>query len=303
MSYSVPTNRFRFWLWLIRLIGVIVPRRLRADWCQEWEAELRHREELLADWDRLGLRNKFDLVWRSTSAFWDAIWLQTYRWEDAMVQDLRFGVRMLLKQPSFTAMAALSLALSIGANTAIFSVIDALLLKRLPVEQPEQVVTLAANYSGEGGSRPNFVYQTFEQLRDQTQVFAGLSAVCLLDRFNVTISDPLGSVEAGRVRVALVSGNYFSTLGVNATVGRTLIADDDLVPGGHPVAVLSHAFWKRQFALAANVVGRTLTLNGTTYTIVGIAPAGFTGEWVGQLVDLWFPMAMHPRSWRSCPGC
>src|SRR4026207_1718836 len=85
------TARFRFWLWLIRLIGVIVPRRLRADWRQEWEAELRQREALLAEWDRLNWRNKVNLLWRSTSAFWDALWMQSYRWEDAMIQDLRYG--------------------------------------------------------------------------------------------------------------------------------------------------------------------------------------------------------------------
>src|ERR1043166_7496640 len=93
------TTRFRFWLWLIALIGVIVPRRLRPDWRQEWEAELRYREALLEEGDKLDSRHKLDLLWRSTSAFWDALWLQPNRWEDEMFQDLRFGIRMLLKQP------------------------------------------------------------------------------------------------------------------------------------------------------------------------------------------------------------
>jgi hypothetical protein len=87
--------RFRFWLWLIRFIGLLVPRRLRADWRQEWEAELRHREALLAEWDRLNWKNKLDLLWRSASAFWDALWLQPKRWEDEMIQDLRFARRRI----------------------------------------------------------------------------------------------------------------------------------------------------------------------------------------------------------------
>src|SRR5262249_45890036 len=121
-------------LWLIRIIGVIVPRRLRADWRQEWGAEMRYPEELLAEWDNLNWKTKLDLLRRSVGAFRDALLLQPRRLEDEMFQDLRYGVRMLLKNKSFTAVAVLSLALGIGANTAIFQLLDAVRLRTLPVK-------------------------------------------------------------------------------------------------------------------------------------------------------------------------
>src|SRR6266542_3011343 len=147
MANSTNTTRFRFWFWLIRFIGVIVPRRFRERFRQEWVAELEYREELLARWDRLNWRNKFVLLWRSLGAFWDALWLQQLRWEDEMIQDLRFGARMLLKHKGFTAVAVLTLALGIGANTAIFSVVYGVLLRPLPFSESEQLVVVSQTRS------------------------------------------------------------------------------------------------------------------------------------------------------------
>src|SRR3989442_4902244 len=135
MGGSARTTRFRFWLWLIRLIGVLVPRRLRADWRQEWEAELRYRELLLAEWDKLNWKTKFDLLRRSLGAFWDALLLQPRRLEDEMFQDLRFGVRMLAKNPGFTFVAVVTMALGIGMNTALFTILKASMLLTLPPKE------------------------------------------------------------------------------------------------------------------------------------------------------------------------
>src|SRR5262245_28998441 len=145
MSIPGPKRRDRLrpHLWLIGFIGVIVPRRLRADWRQEWEAELLYREGLLSDWDKLDWRNKLDLLRRSVGAFWDALLLQPRRLEDEMFQDLRFGARMLLKRPGFTLIAVITLALSIGANTVVFSGVYAMLFQPLPYPNSEQLAVVS----------------------------------------------------------------------------------------------------------------------------------------------------------------
>jgi hypothetical protein len=150
---------------LIALIGLFVPRRLRADWRREWEAELDHRERLLADWHRLDRRHRAELFRRSASAAWDALLLQPRRMEDELFQDLRFSIRLLIKNPGFSAVAVLTLALGIGANTAIFTLLDEVLIRTLPVERPDRLVTFAEDA---GGTPAVFSYRSFDELRART---------------------------------------------------------------------------------------------------------------------------------------
>jgi predicted permease len=275
-------------LWLIRFVGLIVPRRLRADWRQEWEAELRCREALLAEWDRLNWQNKLDLLWRSTSAFWDALWLQPKRWEDEMIQDLRYGIRMLLQHKAFTFVAVLSLALGIGANTAIFSLINTALLKTLPVKDPGQLVLFTV--AGPDGVGNRFNFPLIEQFGQNNHSFTGVIATSITARWRM--SEPGGEVEA--VQATRVSGNYFSVLGVGTVAGRTLLEDDDKASGPQPVAVISYNYWKRRFGLEPGVVGKKVMLDNYPFTIVGVAPAGFFGFEVGDNPDVWLPLRMTP---------
>jgi predicted permease len=280
---------FRFWRWLIRFIGVIVPRRFRARFRQEWEAELEHREALLARWDRLDWRNKLELTRRSLGAFWDALLLQPIRLEEEMFQDLRYGARMMLKSKMFTLVAVLSLALGIGANTAIFSLINALMLRMLPVKNAEEL----ALFSVAGPTVPSAVsyncnYPLYEMFRDRAQSFTGVIAGANVGRARLLVNEP--GVVAESVEQQRVSGNFFPSLGVNPVVGRTLTEADDNLSAGQPGAVISFDYWRRRFGSDPQVVGRQVTVNNTALTIVGVAPPGFFGFVVGSKPELWWPI-------------
>src|SRR6185503_5785567 len=193
---------------LIAFIGLIVPRRLRADWRQEWEAELRYREMMLAEWDRLDGRHKLNLLRRSFGAFWDALWLQPQRLEDEMFQDLRYGVRMLLKHPGFTAIAVLTLALGIGVNAAIFSVVDGVLLRPLPYQQADQLVRIWSANQATGQRYLQTSYQDFEQFKQQSHAFAAMAAFSEAPRI---LRDAHG--EPSNITVARFSDSLCAVLG------------------------------------------------------------------------------------------
>jgi len=209
---------------------------------------------------------------------------------DALAQDLRYAFRQLRANPGFAAAAIFTLALGIGANTAIFRVLDAVVFRSLPVPHPEQLVLVGA-YRGDAGI--GFSYPLYREIAARQQVVAGLIAMCDLPIESAALASgqPIDGVTA-----RMVSGGYFPTLGVAPRIGRAL-ADSDDQPSAAPVAVISDRFRRRAFgdAGAADVLGQTIRINGAPFTVVGVAPPGFFGESVGSAPDLWVPFAMAPR--------
>ncbi len=257
----------RIHLWLIRFIELIVPARLRADWRMEWEAELRYREELLAEWDRLHWQSKLNLLWRSTSAFWDALWLLPKRWEDDMMQDIRYGARMLWRHPSFTLVAVFTLALGIGANTTIFSVVNALLLNPPPMAEAERLAVIwrtPKDKAIEG-------YVSYPDLLDwqaQSRSFASIGA------YKPNGFTLLTAGQAERVLGLRVTVNFLSLLQVKLLRGRDFQTAEEK-RGAPPVVILSHAFWQTRFGGSDAALGQQLSLNGREFTIIGVLPPGF----------------------------
>jgi len=291
------TSRFRFWLLLIALIGVIVPRRLRAYWKQEWKAELEYREALLAEWDNLNLRTKLNLLWRGLGAFWDALWLQPQRLEDDMFQDLRYGVRMLLKHPGFTLIAVFTLALGIGVNTALFTIFDAFVLKPLPLKDPDSIVNLSG-YDSDAQRNRLFSYLDYVDYRDRNTSLVGLVA---MNKFAVPFGEQAAADDDGPAVLPsnfgfgrLVSQNYFAVLGAEMALGRGFVPAEDQTPSTHPVLVLSYICWERRFNSDLHIVGKTVRLAGLPFTIIGVTAQGFIGL-EPDSPQFWVPLMMRDQ--------
>ncbi len=210
-------------------------------------------------------------------------------------QDLRFAIRMLRKSPGFTAVAVLTLALGIGANAAIFTVINAVMLRALPVQHPEQLIAVGdpARVHSWGTGTPRidvFSYPLYREVRDHNDVFSSLLASSNLGNLQIAIE---GGPETARGR--LVTENYFQTLGVEALLGRTFTAAEGQIPGGDPALVISYGYWQRRFSGDSAVIGRKVRLNNYPFMIIGVAPPEFLGEVVGDRPDLWAPMMMQPQ--------
>ena len=205
------------------------------------------------------------------------------RWLEELLQDLRIGVRMMRKNPGFTLVVTATLALGIGANTAIFGLVDALLLRPLPVAKAPSELVLLTRGDGRG---PTLSYPDFTVLRERNEV---LSDLALYTQAPISFGN---NVRSEVVLGALVSANYFDVLGINPSFGRTFLPEEDRTPGAHPVVVLAHSFWQSRFNSDHSLVGQTIVLNNRRFTVVGIAPQGFDGESPPMKVSLWIPVMM-----------
>ncbi len=224
--------------------------------------------------------------------------------------DLRYALRMFRNNPGFTAVAVLSLALGIGANTAIFTLLDAVVLKMLPVKDPQELAVfgqgMGRGINGEDDpvnrSTVLYSYPLYKDLRDGNAIFQSLAAIDSMDHtvyMRDSAARPDAQPEAANARV--VSGNYFDVLGIQPLLGRLIHPPDDVTAGAHPVVVLTHGYWQRRFASDPSIVGRSLLLNGQAYSVLGVAPKGFRGETVGQDADIFAPLAMQQEISRFGP--
>jgi predicted permease len=271
--------------WLRRIIGGLhaLVRRQRVE--RELDEELRaYVETSIAENMRAGMgREEAVRAARVEMGSLETVkdHVRDVGWEtrlESLWCDARYAVRTLHKSPGFASVVVLTLALGVGATTAIFSLLDAVILKSLPVRSPEQLVMVTGP-----GHYP--VYQAFRQ---HTDTFIDLFASSGVSELDAEIQG--GQRE--RANVSLVSGSYFSTLGVSAVIGRTFTVDDDRVPGEHPVAVISYGYWQRRFGRDPPLSGQVVRISGTPVAIIGVTPPGFFGEEVGAAPDMWLPLTM-----------
>ena len=260
-------------LW--RRLSYLLPWRRRAA-----ERDMQDELRSIAGMARAGELGNLTLAAEDARAEWG--WTRL----DQTVQDLRYALRTLARSPGFTAAAVLSLALGIGANTALFTLINAVTWRMLPIRDPETLLLLGQRQGAETAN--GFSYQQYEVIRDHIGVL-DLAAYSRA-RLNVSIDGRAEPTAEGQ----LVSGHYFSLLGVAPAAGRALGPDDDRVPAGHPVAMISYGYWKRRFVLDPAVVGRSISLSGVPFTVVGVTPPEFFGVEVGTSPDLFVPVMMQP---------
>src|SRR5580658_9817484 len=283
---------------LLRRLWMLIRRRqFDADLEEEirLHLELREQEQL-----RAGLAPR-DARYAALRRFGNETLLKeesymVWGWEgwESFVQDATYGSRAMLRSPGLTIVALLSLALGIGANTAIFSFLDAVMLRSLPVKDPAQLVLLgkgnASGITDDFARSDLYSYPFYRQMQEKNQVFSDTAAIFSMT--NGVHGFVEGRTDSEPMNAQLVSGTYFTTLGVKAFIGRTLNDGDDNSEGDHPVAIISYAWWKRSLAQDPDVLSRKLKLGATIYNIIGVAPPEFFGTKVGEAPDMWIPLSM-----------
>lgn len=280
--------------WIVRLWGTL--RRNPAD--RDMEEELRLHLELAGEDARRRIGSSAEVartarvptggVAQAMEALRDQRGLP---WLTDLVRDLRYGCRMLARNPTFTIVSVVSLAIGIGANCAAFSFADAILLRPLPVPRPGEVLTVGSTVSLEGTGNAVASYPEYVEIRDRSQTFDGLAGFT-----NTTVGFAADPRTPPKLRLGmLVSGNFFTAMAVEPQFGRTFRPDEDRVPGRDAVLVLGYDFWEQQFGGDPSILGRTVRLNGIEFTIVGVAPASFTGLDQFARFDFYAPLMMWPR--------
>ena len=227
-------------------------------------------------------------------------WPRRYPSYESLAQDVRFGIRLFRRNPTTAAAAVMSLSLGLGACAAAFLLIDALILRPLPVRDPQRLIYLAHRAPGDASDAETFNYPLFTRLRDASRAHLQLFAASYQPRRDARFDDAAGQAE--KVYAQWISGDALPILGVKAALGRLLTADDDVKPGQHPVAVISHDFWRQRFGGSPNVLGRWVTLREKQLQIVGVAEQGFTGVEPGLMTDIWVPAMMWDERAFQQPG-
>ena len=269
---------------IIRKLKYLIPSHRRA-----LEQDMREElESLTAIAESQEARRELGNLTRAAEEA-RAVW--SWTWFEQLRGDVRYASRTMRHSPGFTATALLSLALGIGANTAIFSLINAILLRALPVSHPEALAVLSS--VSRDGSVDNFGYPDYLVVRNQNRAFSGVLAASGQARVDVGMG-----AETELAQRKLVSDNYFAVLGVQPLIGHVFSNEDK----GIQVAVISHRFWERSFAGSPSVIGRQIDLDGLPFTIVGVAPREFVGETVGEAPDIWATLSSMPASRRDLPG-
>src|SRR6266542_4756400 len=256
----------------------------------EMETETNIKRGMPPEEARAAALKSFGALGRNTERGYD---IRGGGWLETLWQDMRYGARMLWKKPGFTLIAVLTLALGIGANTAIFTLVNAVFLQPLPVAEPARLMSVFGTDEKNRGdlSFSPISWPNFKDYRDQNDVFTGMIA------FQYVGLNLSGGGEPQRIAGMIVTGNHFDLLGVKAAIGRTFLPEEDRTPGTHPVVVFSYSAWQRRFGGDPAIVGRAIKFNGLDYTVVGVAAEGFKGtDAIGGGPDCWVPMMMHDQA-------